>query len=159
MFAPILLAALLTAPQDTAHIVIVSTTDVHGRVMDWDYVEDGTFSGGLVRVATVVDSLRRRHPDQVVLVDAGDLIQGNAFAAYHARIAPRDTNPVIRAMNLLRYDAVTPGNHEFNWGLETLRDAVEAARFPYVSGNIRSEPRGRARSATRPARITAPSGS
>ena len=143
MFAPILLAAMLAAPQDTAHIVIVSTTDVHGRVADWDYVQDRPFGGGLVRAATVVDSLRRRHPDQVVLVDAGDLIQGNAFAAYFATIAPRDTNPVIRAMNLLRYDAATPGNHEFNWGLETLSRAVGAARFPYVSGNIRSEPRGR----------------
>ncbi|HEU4830284.1 MAG TPA: 5'-nucleotidase C-terminal domain-containing protein [Gemmatimonadales bacterium] len=143
MFAPILLAALLVAPQDTAHIVIVSTTDVHGRVADWDYVADRPFDGGLVRVATVVDSLRRRHPGQVVLVDAGDLIQGNAFAAYFARVAPRDTNPVIRAMNLLRYDVATPGNHEFNWGLETLGEAVGAARFPYVSGNIRSEPGGR----------------
>ena len=143
MFAPFLLAALLAAPQDTAHIVIVSTTDVHGRVADWDYVEDRPFDGGLVRAATVVDSLRRRYPDQVVLVDAGDLIQGNAFAAYFATVAPQDTNPVMRAMNLLRYDAATPGNHEFNWGLEALGDAIGAARFPYVSGNIRLEPRGR----------------
>lgn len=143
MFAPFLLAALLAAPQDTAHIVIVSTTDVHGRVADWDYVEDRPFDGGLVRVAAVVDSLRRRYPDQVVLVDAGDLIQGNAFAAYYANVAPRDTNPVMRAMNLLRYDAATPGNHEFNWGLKTLGAAIGAARFPYVSGNIRLEPRGR----------------
>jgi 2',3'-cyclic-nucleotide 2'-phosphodiesterase/3'-nucleotidase/5'-nucleotidase len=143
MFASIFLSALLAAPQDTAHIVIVSTTDVHGRVADWDYVADRPFGGGLVRVATVVDSLRRRHPDQVVLVDAGDLIQGNAFAAYFAGEAPRDTNPVIRAMNLLRYDAATPGNHEFNWGLATLDAALRAARFPYVSGNIRGEPRGR----------------
>ena len=138
MFASIFLSALLAAPQDTAHIVIVSTTDVHGRVADWDYVADRPFGGGLVRVATVVDSLRRRHPDQVVLVDAGDLIQGNAFAAYFAGEAPRDTNPVIRAMNLLRYDAATPGNHEFNWGLATLDAALRTARFPYVSGNIRA---------------------
>ena len=143
MLASFLFAALLAAPQDTAHIVIVSTTDVHGRVADWDYVADRPFEGGLVRVATVVDSLRRQYPDQVVLVDAGDLIQGNAFAAYFAREAQPDTNPVMRAMNLLRYDAATPGNHEFNWGLETLGRTLGTARFPYVSGNIRADPRGR----------------
>ncbi|HEX6643131.1 MAG TPA: 5'-nucleotidase C-terminal domain-containing protein [Gemmatimonadales bacterium] len=144
MLAPFLAAAaLLAAPQDTAHIVIVSTTDVHGRVADWDYVADQPFGGGLVRAAAVVDSLRRRYPGQVVLVDAGDLIQGNAFAAYHARVAPGDSNAVLRAMNLLRYDAATPGNHEFNWGLETLANAIETAAFPYVSGNIRRLERGR----------------
>lgn len=143
MFATLLLSALLAAPQDTAHVVIVATTDVHGRVADWDYAADRPFDGGLVRAATVVDSLRRRYPDQVVLVDAGDLIQGNSFAAYFARVAPQDTNPVIRALNLLRYDAATLGNHEFNWGLATLERALAGAAFPYVSGNIRSTRTGR----------------
>src|SRR5690606_20712409 len=149
MFPAILFAALLAPPvaaavrQDTAHVVVVSTTDVHGRVMDWDYVGDRPFEGGLVRAATVVDSLRRAHPGEVILVDAGDLIQGNAFAAYHARMSVRDTNPIIRTMNRLGYDAATPGNHEFNWGLETFRRALGAAAFPYVSGNIREASTGR----------------
>jgi len=131
------------ANADTAHVVIVSTTDVHGRATAWDYVADRPFAGGLTRVATVVDSLRRRYPGQVVVVDAGDLIQGNPFAAYFARIAPRDTNPVIRAMNVVGYDAATPGNHEFNWGLPFLARALSGARFPYVSGNIRTLPANR----------------
>jgi 2',3'-cyclic-nucleotide 2'-phosphodiesterase (5'-nucleotidase family) len=59
--------------------------------------------------------LRRAYPGQVLLVDSGDLIQGDPFAAYFARVAPQDTNPMIRAMNLVGYDAATLGNHEFNW--------------------------------------------
>ncbi|HEX7336196.1 MAG TPA: 5'-nucleotidase C-terminal domain-containing protein, partial [Gemmatimonadales bacterium] len=134
-----LLAAvsLLAAPvQDSAHIVLVATTDIHGHAVDWNYVERRPFAGGLARVATVVDSLKVRYPGQVVLVDAGDLIQGDPFATYFARVAPRDPHPVIEAMNLTGYDVVTPGNHDFDWGLPFLRDAVSGAAFPYVSGNI-----------------------
>jgi 2',3'-cyclic-nucleotide 2'-phosphodiesterase/3'-nucleotidase len=145
MFASCLLALALAATPaarpDTAHLVIVATTDVHGRAFAWDYTADRPFPGGLTRVATVVDSLRRAYPGQVLVVDAGDLIQGNAFAAYFGRVATRDTNPVIRAMNLVGYDVATLGNHEFNWGLATLRQALAGAAFPYVSANIRGLPK------------------
>ncbi len=117
------LALLAAAPvsQDTAHLVVVATTDVHGRATHWNYLDDRPGPGGLARAATVVDSLRRRYPDQVVLVDAGDLIQGDPFAAYFASVAPRDPNPIVDAMNAMRYDAMAPGNHEYNWGLDVFR--------------------------------------
>lgn len=129
--------ALVGAPvQDTAHLVLVATTDVHGHATDWDYVNDKPFPGGLTRVATIVDSLRARYPGQVVVTDAGDLIQGDPFATYFARVAPREPNPVIEAMNLTGYDVATPGNHDFDWGVATMRQAIAGAAFPYVSGNI-----------------------
>jgi 2',3'-cyclic-nucleotide 2'-phosphodiesterase/3'-nucleotidase len=126
--------------QDTAHVVLVATTDLHGHVTDWDYVADRPFPGGLPRVATVVDSLRARYPGQVVLVDAGDLLQGDAFATYFARVRPTEPDPIIEAMNVAGYDAATPGNHDFDWGLPTLRSAVADARFPYVSANVLATP-------------------
>ena len=75
MLPHLLLAAALLAPADTTHLVLVATTDVHGRAYGWDYVADRPFAGGLARVATVVDSLRARYPRRVIMVDAGDLIQ------------------------------------------------------------------------------------
>jgi 2',3'-cyclic-nucleotide 2'-phosphodiesterase (5'-nucleotidase family) len=72
----------------------------------------------------------------VLLVDAGDLIQGDPFATYFARVAPRDPHPVMEAMNVSGYDAATPGNHEFDFGLPVMRQAIASAAFPYVSGNI-----------------------
>jgi len=138
MFAALYLtaAAALFATQDTVHLVVAATTDVHGHATAWDYTRDAPFPGGLARAATAVDSLRRLYPDHVILVDAGDLIQGDPFADYFARVAPRDPNPIIDAMNLLRYDAATPGNHEFNYGLPAMRRALGGATFAYVSGNI-----------------------
>src|SRR5512144_306688 len=97
----LILAAVLSLPAqrpDTTTLWIASTTDVHGRAMAWDYERDRAAPLGLVRAATVVDSLRRAHPGHVILVDAGDLIQGNAFATYYAR-HPAATNPMIDALN------------------------------------------------------------
>jgi 2',3'-cyclic-nucleotide 2'-phosphodiesterase / 3'-nucleotidase / 5'-nucleotidase len=129
--------ALAAAPlQDTAQVVVVATTDIHGHATDWDYLKGRGFGGGLSRVATVVDSLKSRYPGQVVVVDGGDLLQGDPFATYFARIKPHDPHPVMEAMNLAGYDVATLGNHDFDWGLPALRRAVSAAAFPYVSGNI-----------------------
>src|SRR5258706_562405 len=85
--------------QDSAHVVVVSTTDVHGRATHWDYVLDRDAPWGLDRAATVVDSLRKLYPGRVVVVDAGDLIQGDPFATYFATVQPADPNPVVDALN------------------------------------------------------------
>jgi 2',3'-cyclic-nucleotide 2'-phosphodiesterase (5'-nucleotidase family) len=127
--------------QDSAHVVIVSTTDVHGRATHWDYVQDRDAPWGLDRAATVVDSLRKVYPGRVVVVDAGDLIQGDPFATYFAVVQPADPNPVVDALNAVGYDAWTPGNHEFNFGTAVLQRAVAGAGFPTISGNIYRLPR------------------
>ncbi|HEV2670615.1 MAG TPA: metallophosphoesterase, partial [Gemmatimonadales bacterium] len=140
----ILLSAILLAfqnptpaPQpDTAHIVIVATTDIHGRVMGWDYVQDAAAPGGLSRAATALETLRARYPNNLVLVDAGDLLQGNPFAAYFGRYDKRQPQPIVDALNALQYDVVTPGNHDFDFGVDFLRSAAKQATYRYVSANI-----------------------
>lgn len=137
MLAALALAAgLFFLPPDSAHVVVVATTDVHGHATGWDYLAERPFPGGLARAASAVDSLRALYPGQVVLLDAGDLIQGDPFATYFARVRPRDPHPVIDAMNLMAYDAATPGNHEFDFGVDVFHRAVAGAVFHYVSGNI-----------------------
>jgi len=120
---------------DTAHVVIVATTDVHGRVLGWDYVRDAAAPGGLSRAATIVEALRAQYPEQVVLVDAGDLIEGNLFAAYFAERDSQRPHPVVDALNAMQYDAATPGNHEFDFGPAVLARATGDATYHYVSAN------------------------
>src|SRR5688500_13222173 len=112
---PLLLAASFAVAQvpDSAHVVLVATTALPRHP-----------PGRLARVAPVVDSLRRRYPGQVVVLDAGDLLQGDPFATYHARVAPATPHPVIEAMNLVGYDVATPGNHDFDFGVPAFERAV-----------------------------------
>jgi 2',3'-cyclic-nucleotide 2'-phosphodiesterase (5'-nucleotidase family) len=121
---------------ESVDLVIAATTDVHGRLTGWDYyagVPDTV--RGLARAATIVDSVRAANPDRVVLIDAGDLLQGNPLAFVAARVDTTHPHPVIAAMNQMRYDAAAVGNHEFNYGLTTLGRAIKEASFPFLAAN------------------------
>src|SRR2546426_9433572 len=125
-----------TPAPDTAHIVIVATTDIHGRVLGWDYVRDAAAPGGLSRAATAMETLRARYPGNLILVDAGDLLQGNPFATFYGRYDKRQPQPIVDALNALQYDVVTPGNHDFDFGMAFLRRAAHEATYRYVAANV-----------------------
>ncbi len=132
------LAAQSPTLRERVEIIVASTTDVHGRLRGWDYFRDAPDSArGLTRAATIVDSLRSAHPGRVVLLDAGDLLQGNPLTYVGARVDTGGIHPVIAAMNTMAYDAAAVGNHEFNYGLPTLRRALRDAKFPFLAANAR----------------------
>ncbi|MFL5462643.1 MAG: 5'-nucleotidase C-terminal domain-containing protein [Gemmatimonadaceae bacterium] len=130
-----------TEPVD---IVIATTTDVHGRLRAWDYYANTAEAvRGLTRAATIVDSVRAANPGRVILLDAGDLLQGNPLAYVAARVSRDRTNPVIAAMNAMQYDAAAIGNHEYNYGVPYLDSAIKQAKFPFLSANTyRIQPAG-----------------
>ncbi|MBK5189074.1 MAG: hypothetical protein JJD97_12585, partial [Gemmatimonadaceae bacterium] len=82
-----------------------------------------------------VDSLRAAAPGRVVLVDAGDMLQGTPLTYVAARRETFAVHPVIAAMNAMHYDAATVGNHEFNYGLPVLYSAAKGAHFPLLAAN------------------------
>ncbi len=123
----------LSAPVD---IVVATTTDVHGRLRAWDYYANQVEAvRGLTRAATIVDSVRAGNPGRVILLDGGDLLQGNPLAYVAAKVTRDRTNPIIAAMNAMRYDAAAIGNHEYNYGVPYLDSAVRQASFPFLSAN------------------------
>lgn len=131
-----LLLGLSLAPTDTVRVVVVATTDMQGQVTDWDYLRNAPAAGGLARAATIIDSLRARYPDQVVVVDAGGAFSGNPLAAYYGREATRDPHPVVEAMNVVGYDAATPGDRDFDFGAERFNRSITGSNFHWVSGNL-----------------------
>ena len=137
----IVLTACATAPRApdapaTAELIVAATTDVHGWLRGWDYYANAPdTSRGLARAATIVDSLRAAYPGRVILVDAGDLLQGNPLAYTAARVSTDTLSPIVAAMNAMQYDAAAIGNHEFNYGVPFLDRAVGQARFPFLSAN------------------------
>jgi len=134
-------AAATAPPADSTctavtDVVVAATTDVHGRLRAWDYYADVPEAvRGLTRAATIVDSVRAANPGRVILVDAGDLLQGNPLAYVAARVSGDTLSPVVAAMNAMQYDAAAIGNHEYNYGLAILARAAGQARFPFLSAN------------------------
>ncbi|MFF3514940.1 bifunctional metallophosphatase/5'-nucleotidase [Streptomyces sp. NPDC002573] len=129
---------------------ILGTTDLHSHVFDWDYYKDAAYSDkagnsvGVGRVATLIKQQREaKGEDRVLLVDAGDIIQGTSLAYYYARVDPitgtdgkhGPRHPMAVAMNHMRYDAAALGNHEFNYGIDTLRKFESQCHFPLLGAN------------------------
>jgi 2',3'-cyclic-nucleotide 2'-phosphodiesterase/3'-nucleotidase len=118
---------------------LLETTDIHVHIVNYDYYQDRPDSAvGLASTAALI-AAARAEVDNSVLVDNGDLIQGNPLGDYVARasgFAPGDVHPVHKAMNLLDYAVGNVGNHEFNYGLDFLEATLAGASFPYVSANV-----------------------
>ncbi len=118
---------------------VLGTTDIHVNLLSHDYYQDKPIEEfGLVRTATLVQAARAEAQNHL-LFDNGDLLQGSPLGDYVARIKPLQPgqlHPAYKLMNALRYDAANIGNHEFNYGLPFLRQALTGANFPYVNANI-----------------------
>jgi 5'-nucleotidase/UDP-sugar diphosphatase len=112
-------------PGRTYELVLLHTNDHHGAVLP----RGGR--GGLAERAAYVRAVRAVHP-QVLLLDAGDINTGPALSnMFNAEVD-------IRAYNMMGYDAVVFGNHEFDGALEKLRGQMALAEFPFVSSNIKT---------------------
>ena len=139
-FSATLLATLIAASVQaaTVDLRILETTDLHSNMMDFDYYKDTpTEKFGLVRTASLINTARGEVKNSV-LVDNGDLIQGSPLGDYMATrgLKKGEIHPVYKAMNTLDYTVGNLGNHEFNYGLTYLHDALAGAKFPYVNANI-----------------------
>lgn len=118
---------------------IMETTDVHTNLMNYDYYKNAASdSVGLVKTATLVHEARKENKNNI-LVDNGDTIQGTPLGTFKAkvqRVKKGEVHPSIAAMNAMRYDVATYGNHEFNYGLGYLKEVYNDANFKRVNANV-----------------------
>ncbi|MDQ0580372.1 bifunctional metallophosphatase/5'-nucleotidase [Streptomyces rishiriensis] len=128
-------------------LTVLGTTDLHGHVFNWDYFKDAEYQDaagnaqGLARISTLVNRIRaEKGRENTLLLDAGDTIQGTPLTYYYAKVDPitakgGPVHPMAQAMNAIGYDAAALGNHEFNYGIETLRKFESQLRFPLLGAN------------------------
>lgn len=133
------LAPCCTATTDSLlDLRLLQTTDLHAHILPFDYLSDRpAHRNGLSHLASVIRRARAESAN-CLLLDTGDMLQGNPLGDVYASQMPRlkgCTHPVIAVMNSLGYDAATPGNHDFNFGLEFLEHALSKAAFELVCAN------------------------
>ena len=129
----------LSAPlMANTHITILGTSDLHGNIWGFSYEDSKeTANNGMARVYTYVEEVRKENPN-TILIDAGDDIQGTIMTDDIYNKIPDEEHPVITAMNYMGYDAMTLGNHEFNWGTGTAASILSQADFPVLAANVRN---------------------
>ncbi len=137
---------------DRLDLTVLATTDLHGRVQDWDYFKDAPYTEparngvpgdatGLARVGSVVDSVRAEvGEERVLVVDNGDFLQGTPLSYYYARQEPVTVtgveHPMAAAYDAIGYDAQVVGNHEFNYGLDLLQAYTDDVDHPVLGANV-----------------------
>lgn len=125
----LLVIAFSLEAQTVKRVVILHTNDTHSRIEPLPKNEStNPNTAGVVRRATYIDQVRKENKN-VLLFDAGDFVQGTPyFNLFRGEVE-------IGAMNRMKYDAGTLGNHEFDYGLDALADIVKKAHYPIVNCN------------------------
>jgi 2',3'-cyclic-nucleotide 2'-phosphodiesterase / 3'-nucleotidase len=133
---PTLAAKPVHAAPSAVTITLLSTTDSHGHLAAWDYYAGKPVPNGLTKMATLVKQQRSESP-HALLLDCGDTTQGTPLVYYFAKKDATKPNPAIAAFNAMHYDAMAVGNHEFNFGLDSMWKAKRESHFPWLAANLK----------------------
>ena len=126
-----LLLTMSVRAQKQKTLTILHTNDTHSTVMPLNKNLADTMladRGGFLRRMTLVEQERRQDPD-LLLFDSGDFSQGSAYYSMF------EGDVEVGLMNKMRYDAVTIGNHEFDFGLDNMIRIFKMCEFPIVCSN------------------------
>ena len=122
---------------ENTQITILGTTDLHGNVWGFSYEDNAeTDADGMARVYTYVQQVRAENPN-TILTESGDFIQGTIMTDDLFNKYPEKEHPVIAAMNFMGYDAITAGNHEFNWGITAMQTILGRSNAPVLAANVK----------------------
>ena len=118
------------ASSNKTSITILSTSDIHGKFLPYNYITDKEDrSGSLTQISTLVNKLRN---ENTLLIDLGDNIQGN----FSETFINDNIHPMVYAQNLMHYDIHVIGNHDFDYGMDTVRKLINDQEGDVLCGNV-----------------------
>lgn len=109
---------------------ILATSDTHGRFLPWDYAANKADTSG--SVAQQAAAIAQRRTPSTIVVDAGDTIQGNSAELF----LQDEMHPMSAGMNAIGYDVWVTGNHEYNFGMDTLKRVIAQQKAKVLVGNV-----------------------
>jgi 2',3'-cyclic-nucleotide 2'-phosphodiesterase/3'-nucleotidase len=119
----------------TINLKIIETSDVHGALLPYDILNDSSTNSSLAQVHSYVLGERLTSNQQVVLLDNGDILQGDPMAYYYNYIDTTDIHVFADAMNFMQYDAATVGNHDIETGHRVYDKFRKEINFPWLAAN------------------------
>lgn len=137
LMALILLTPVPTmAKKKTVTLRIIQTSDVHGCFFPYDFINRKPLDGTLARVSTYVKELRQTYGDHLILLDNGDILQGQPTCYYSNYVNPEIPNVAASVINYLGYDAQTVGNHDIETGHAVYDKWIKEVNCPMLGANI-----------------------
>jgi 2',3'-cyclic-nucleotide 2'-phosphodiesterase/3'-nucleotidase len=114
---------------------IIATTDVHGAIFPYDFIKDKEAKTSLAQVYTYVKEQRANKNQEVILLDNGDILQGQPVVYYYNFEVPEKTHICAQVMNFMKYEAGSVGNHDIEAGHSVYDKIAKEFNFPWLSAN------------------------
>ena len=115
---------------------LIETSDVHGCYYPYDFIRRHSVQGSLARVSALVGEMRKTYGDRLILMDNGDILQGQPVAYYYNYIDTTSVHVVADMLNYMHYDVATMGNHDIDAGHAVYDRWVSQCKFPVLGANI-----------------------
>lgn len=128
--------SLLPAQEREVKLKIIETSDVHGNYYPYDFIHRHEAAGSLARVHALVQKEREVYKDNLILLDNGDILQGQPTAYYYNYIDTVSPHLAAEMMNFMGYDAGNMGNHDVETGNAVFDRWSSDCRFPILGANI-----------------------
>lgn len=132
----LLIPAIMQAKKETVTLHIIETSDVHGCFFPWDFINKQPMKGTLARLSTYVSNVRRENPDGVILLENGDILQGQPINYFYNYINTEKTNIAAQCINYLKYDAQNWGNHDTETGHPCYDKWGKEVNAPVLGANV-----------------------
>ena len=123
----------------TVKLKVIETSDVHGYFFPWDFTEGKPLKGSLTRANTYINKERKKYGQNLLLIDNGDILQGQPCAYWTNFVMPEDENLAASVINYMKYDAETVGNHDIEPGHQVYDKWIREVRCPLLGANIVKE--------------------
>ena len=123
----------------TVTLKVIETSDVHGHFFPWDFMENHPIEGTLTRANTYINKERQKHGKNLLLIDNGDILQGQPCIYWSNYVMPENENLAAQVVNYMKYDAETVGNHDIEPGHKVYDKWIREVRCPILGANIVKE--------------------
>ena len=124
------------AKQKTIRIKVIETSDVHGSFFPYDFITRNPKAGTMARVSSYVNAMREEFGENLILLDNGDILQGQPTCYYSNFIDTESPNIAAEVTNYLKYDAQTIGNHDVEPGHAVYDKWIKDVKCPMLGANI-----------------------
>ena len=127
---------MVTAQEKIVKLKVVQTSDIHGNFFPVDFIRQCPSEGSLARVSAFVKEQRNVYADRLLLLDNGDILQGQPSAYYYNFIDTASVHLTAAVMNYMKYDAGNMGNHDIETGRAVFDRWIKDCDFPMLGANI-----------------------
>lgn len=128
--------SIFMAKAETVKLKIIQTSDIHGNFFPYDFINRKPGDGSLARVHTFVEKERKTYGDNLILLDNGDILQGQPAVYYYNFINTKSSHLCADILNYMQYDACTMGNHDIETGHNVYDRWIKDCKCPVLGANI-----------------------